>query len=337
MKDLLQNLYRFILRENLHRLLFLVAGLIVFSTVGLVVFEEDISWPNAIWWSMVTLTTVGYGDIAPASFGGRVVGAITMVFGIGVLGMFTATIASVFVERKLKENRGMTAYDFEGHLLLCEWNYRSRDVLAQLRTDPRMAESPIVLIADLEEKPVDDENLFFIQGDVTEENLRRANLEKAKTAVVMGDDSLDANARDAQVVLAALAIESINPNVYTITELVNERNVRHCKRAHVDEVIVSSEFNSRLIARAAVDHGLSVVLTELLSTSVGNDIVKVPVPDDLADRPFLEVFREMKQRRDSIVLALQRGDEGAVIANPAADLLVERGDALIVISGPADA
>ena len=135
----LKRFYNFFIRENLHRLFLLIAALIMFSTVGLVVFEKDISWPNALWWSMVTLTTVGYGDIAPTTFGGRLIGAITMLFGIGVLGMFTASIASVFVEQKLRMNRGMSSFDFDNHIIICEWNHRAREILSSFRSGGKLS------------------------------------------------------------------------------------------------------------------------------------------------------------------------------------------------------
>ena len=329
---MLKRFYHFFIRENLHRLFLLIAGLILFSTVGLIVFEKDISWPNALWWSMVTLTTVGYGDIAPASLGGRVVGAITMLFGIGVLGMFTASIASVFVEQKLRVNKGMSSFDFQDHIIICEWNFRARQILASFRADPRTREIAVVLIADIAEKPLDDDNLYFIQGDVTEENLDRANLQEAKTAVVLGDDSLDPNARDAQVVLAALAIEHINPEVYSVVELVNQHNVRHCKRARVDEIIVGSEFSSKLIARAAMDHGISVVLTELVSSEQGQDLHKIPLPEEFDSQTFMTVFVEMKQRYNQTIVAIQKGGDGQVVSNPDGELVLKKGDHLIQIA-----
>ncbi len=301
------------------------------GTLAITIFEE-ISWTSALWWSIVTITTVGYGDISPVTLGGRVVAGVMMVFGIGILGLFTATIASIFVERKMKEDRGMHSYEFQNHIIICEWNHRAQEIINELRMDHRTESAPIILIAELETKPVDDDNLHFIQGDVTEDNLKRANIERAKTVVVLGDDQLDANARDAKAVLTTLTIETMNPNVYSIVELVNEANVQHCERANANEIIVGSEFTSKLISRAALDHGISKVLSELLSSRFGNDLFKIPVPESMQGKNFMDIFAEMKRSNNSIILGVQKGNIGEVISNPSIDYQVEADDYLILIS-----
>ncbi len=326
------RLFRFLQRENLHRLLLIIMVLMVLSTVGLVYFEKNITWGNALWWSIVTLTTVGYGDITPISIPGRLIGIIIMVFGIGILGMFTATIASFLVERKLKEDRGMNTVDLKGHLILCQWNHRAQEILSELRADRRTAMLPIVLIAKLPAKPVDDDRLFYIQGEVNEENLGKANLEAADTVIILGDDNLEANARDAQVVLATLTVESLKPEVYSIVELVDERNVPHCERAHANEIIVGAEFSSRLISRAALDHGISKVLSELLSSRYGNELFRISTPNDFMGKQFIDVFTEMKRHHNSTVLAVYKKDSEEMISNPSGEYTLQPGDQLVVIA-----
>ena len=204
MTDRILAFWEFLHRENLLRLFVVIGVLIVGGAIGLAYFEDDRSVPDALWWATVTLTTVGFGDIFPTSIGGRAIGVVLMFFGIGALGMFTATIAGVFVEKRMRKERGLSSYDLEGHIILCEWNDRTREILRDLRADPRSARAPILLLADTETKPIDDEHLYFVRGEVTEENLRRANVERAATVVIVGDRRLDYTARDAKVVLSTL-------------------------------------------------------------------------------------------------------------------------------------
>lgn len=312
-----------------------IVVLVVMGAAGLTYFEDDRPFPDALWWAIVTLTTVGFGDISPLTAGGRLIGVVLMFFGIGVLGTFTATIAGVFVEKRLRKERGMGSYeDLDGHIILCGWNDRTKEILKDLRADARAAEAPIVLLADVEAKPVDDEQLFFVRGDMTEEHLARAGIATAATVVLVGDRSLDYVARDAKAVLSVLIVESLNRNVYSIVELASEQNVQHCERAGADEIIVGAEFSSRVISTATLDHGISTVLRELLSAQVGHDLITVPVPAGLAGRPFFEVFCDLKRDHGMIAMAILPDGASAtdVVTNPAGDIIVKADDRLVVVS-----
>jgi voltage-gated potassium channel len=74
-------------------------------------FEENAkgsnihNYPQALWWAIVTVTTVGYGDRFPMTEGGRVVAAVIMLVGIGLIGVLTATVASLFIKEHTDENK----------------------------------------------------------------------------------------------------------------------------------------------------------------------------------------------------------------------------------------
>jgi len=328
----LLSLLNFIKRENLHRIFLILLILVIVSTIALAVFEPKLSLINAMWLSVVTLTTVGYGDITPTTIAGRIIGVIIMMFGIGILGMFTASVASFFVEKKLKEDRGMKSFDCKDHIIICTWNLSTTDIIHELRSDSRTADTPIVLIADIELKPIEDDNLFFINGEANEENLNRANISESKTVIVLGDDRLEADNRDAKVVLTTLTIETMNPDIYSIVQLEKESNARHCERAKADEIIIRSEFSNRLISRSALDHGITKVISSFLSSREGDEILIIPVPEKLAGNNFLHVFTQMKSNENVIVMAIQHGEGGEVITNPSNDLVVDALDTLLVIS-----
>lgn len=82
--------------------------LVVFSSIAMLQFEDspdaNIKTPgDAFWWAYVTITTVGYGDKFPLSPEGRIVACVLMTAGVGLFGIFTGFVASLFVEPELKE------------------------------------------------------------------------------------------------------------------------------------------------------------------------------------------------------------------------------------------
>ncbi|NJK63929.1 MAG: hypothetical protein HC921_15705 [Synechococcaceae cyanobacterium SM2_3_1] len=229
----------------------------------------------------------------------------------------------------------MSSYHFQNHMIICGWNHRAQVIIRELQSDPTSTQSEIILIADVESKPIEVEQVSFIKGTVNDETLQRANLAQASTIIILGDDRLDEETRDARVVLTTLTVESINPGVYTIVELVKETYVQYCQRAHADEIIVSSELASHVISRAAINHGVSRLFSDMVSTHIqGTQLNKLPVPRDLIGRPFLEALIQMKQKHHCIILAIEQGVDGKLIANPAADYSLEIYDSLMVISPP---
>ena len=271
MTDRILLFWEFLHRENLLRLFGVVVVLIVGGAVGLAYFEDDRSFPDALWWATVTLTTVGFGDIFPTSLWGRAIGVVLMFFGIGVLGMFTATIAGVFVEKRLRMERGMGSYDLEGHIILCEWNDRTREILRDLRADPSAHRGHPFCCWQMSRRNGRRRTslLRARRGDRGEldARLHREGGHRGHR----GRPPLDYTARDAKVVLSTLTVETLNPDVYSIVELANEDNARHCERAHANEVIVGTEFSSRLISSATLDHGITKILSEILSAQYGNE------------------------------------------------------------------
>jgi voltage-gated potassium channel len=332
MYEKMLKFYMFLQRENVIKLLGVILVIVLCSGYLIAVFEPGVSFDTGVWWSIVTLTTVGYGDISPSTPEGRVLAVFIMFFGIGLLGVLSASLASMLISVRIKENKGMVASKVNNHIIICEWNHRARAVLKELRADPQTEKMPIVLIADIEEKPVEDPLLAFVRGVVNEESLKMANLAQANTIIILGDDAVETTARDAKVVLTTLTVECMNPNVYSVVELVDKANELHCQRANANEIIIGSELNSHLIASAASDHGISRIISELLSSRYGNELYSMPVPEHMIGLPFLDIFIAMKTENNIIVFGVQKGRGGEFTSNPDAGYLVCREDYLLVIS-----
>jgi voltage-gated potassium channel len=332
MQKKLLKLYNFLQQENVVKLMIVIVVIVMTSGYLIALFEPGVSFASGLWWSIVTLTTVGYGDISPSTLEGRILAIVIMFFGIGLLGILSASLASMLITMRIRENKGMVASSVSNHIIICEWNHRTKSILKELRSDPKAKELPIVLIADLEEKPVQDDNLIFIRGVVNEESLKMASLAEATTIIILGDDTMEATTRDAKVVLTTLTVESMNPEVYSIVELVDKANEPHCRRASADEIIVGSELNSHLIASAACDHGISRIISELLSSRYGNELYSMTVPDELAGSKFIDVFISMKTDQNITVFGVQKGQGGEFISNPDSEYIIESEDYLLVIS-----
>lgn len=97
--------------HSLFRVLIAAAAILVLGAWLVLLLDENAkgsnihNYPDALWWAIVTVTTVGYGDRYPVSAGGRVVAATLMLVGIGLIGVLTATVASVFIKEHSDANK----------------------------------------------------------------------------------------------------------------------------------------------------------------------------------------------------------------------------------------
>lgn len=85
-----------ILKTNGLVYLLYVNGVLILVASGVMMYTEGMTFPDALWWSIVTCTTVGYGDISPSTAFGRVTAVVLMMFGIGFIGMLTGSITTYF-------------------------------------------------------------------------------------------------------------------------------------------------------------------------------------------------------------------------------------------------
>ncbi len=97
-----KRLEKFLHTNGFIYVLYCAGALILLSSLAMGYFEQK-SFADALWWSIVTTTTVGYGDISPTTAAGRVIAIILMLFGIGMIGMLTGTITTYFTN-KVEQN-----------------------------------------------------------------------------------------------------------------------------------------------------------------------------------------------------------------------------------------
>lgn len=295
---------------------------------------------DALWWSIVTIATVGYGDKVPVTAAGRLVGSITIISGLILISLFTATISSVFVARKIKESQGLQDIDFTNHTLVCGWNSHVEEILRIFNRYSTSSEAMKIVLAN-EAQPELMEvvgeaypnlDIKFVRGDYSREPvLHRANIKAAQSAIIVPDaTSQSGHLSDDKTLLALLTMKSLNPTLKVFAHIVNKENYQHVKRANADEVIVSDQHVGFFLANQILYPGAPQVAMELLDYEHGNDIHRVTIPEEFVGKTFEDVFLHFKKTKNWTLIGIVTEEEtvslGDILSHDmsAVDTFIER-------------
>ena len=291
------------------------------------------------WWAIVTMTTVGYGDFAPKTPEGRMFAVLVMFAGISLTAMFTAIISSIFVAKRIREEKGLEKVNIKNHIILCGWNRNSEKIIDSIQYLAERGRKDIVLINDLDEEEIArlktryrKIRLHFVAGDYTSEQvLVKANLEVAETVIIIPSDISDSiHNPDDKTILAALTIKGLEPNIRLIAYLHNRENLTHIKRANANEVVISDDFGAYMLASHVMDPGIPQTVNRLLDNVSKNRFKRVDIPSEFIGKPFDNLFNHFRKKNNSILVGVFSEEEnlgiGEVLSadTSALDAFIER-------------
>ncbi|MBN1828667.1 MAG: NAD-binding protein [Deltaproteobacteria bacterium] len=325
MLSTIKKILRILRRERFFAIAEAIAIVIILCAIGVFMAERGRpeasikSFWDSLWWSIVTICTVGYGDKFPTTDAGRIVALILMVAGVVLLSLVTATIVSVFVEQKIREGKGLKEVSSKDHIIVCGWNEHTSEVLEWLNGAGLNREPFVVLINELPVDEIDSlklkyekYDLQFLRGNYANEDvLLRANIQKAAYVVIMADLTTSSQRErvDERTILAAHTIKSLAPKVKIVAELLSAENRSHLKRANVDEILIRGEHIGALMANAVNHPGLPRVFDDILSLSTDNKLMRTDIPPTFVGKTFGELFNFFKTTKNAILIGLLREKE----------------------------
>ena len=280
---------------------------------------------GSAYWSVTTV--IGSGDSSyVTSPGGYVIGWLLAFFGVAIVATLTAAIVGFVIDFLLKEGQGMGASGYSDHIVVCGWNATARELIDELQGDEFTAR--IVVLHEAERSPA-GADVYFVRGDTTSSvDLERAGIPDAAAAIICPSDS--SNEADMRSILTVLAIETMAPKVRTVVEVNNPKHVEHVRRAHADEILVTSQLASRLLARTALYPGLAALVTDIVSGGDGSELYRVELPDEYADLDLDDLSARLRREHNATLLAVIR--DGHTLTNPPSDFRLARGDTAVVVA-----
>jgi len=301
--------------------------------------QPDLTFIDSLWWAMVTMTTVGYGDFFAKTVIGRfLISYPTMLLGIGIIGYLVGIVADFILEFSSKKRRGLMEILFKNHVIIC--NFPSIDkiitIVEELREDNFHKKSKIVIITDkFKELPEELKKLKidFVFGSPTNEDiLIRSGILYSSGIIILADNIGDSNS-DERVYTIGSLIELLekehNIPLKTVVEVSRKDNIRLIKRANVDGVISTDGFAGALIVQEFLFPGLHDIFKQIITNKEGSQF-------------FLHETKLIGKKIFDLQLAVLHHDaniqiigvihDDKQILNPQKTFTISKGDRLIILS-----
>ncbi len=305
----------------------LLAFTIAMGTVGFVWIEH---YPvfDAFYMTLITISTVGYGEVHPLSEGGRYFNSFLILFGVSVMFFSVGAITQIVIELELQDpfgkRRSKRMIDqLEKHIIICGFGRVGRSVAHELQT----AGAPFVVI-DRNEERVERAMaagiIAFAADSTRDEALRAAGIARAIGLV-------SALATDADNLFVILSAKSLNPKLNVVTRAAEEEAEEKLRRAGANTVFAPYTITGHRLAQSILRPHVSRFLdftTQTMGLDVAIEQIQVSAGTEFASKSL----REMQLRRELgiIVLAIRKPG-GQMIFNPPADMEMSPGDFLIAM------
>lgn len=300
---------------------------------------------DGFWWALVTLTTVGFGDISPVTGLGRLIGAALMVGGMFTLALFAGFVGTSLVQAMLgirEEHFRMGEY--VNHVVVCGYD-QTTALLLDMVAQEFDTETTRVAVFDDRVRPREvPASFMWVEGDPTKESeLDKVRMTHARAVIVVGSRGLSPQAADARTILTLFTIRSYLQRhaelvsgrrrpLYMVAEILDSENVNHARTAGADEVIETRRLGFSMIAHTVRHHGTADTMSRVLLTGSHNAYLgRIP---DAPTEPiaFGDLLSRMQlSKRGGLVIAVREPD-GRDAFNPPKSYTVKPGSLLLYLS-----
>jgi len=281
--------------------------------------DGEVDLLDALYYSTVSLSTTGYGDITPVSDSARIVNVllITPLRVLFLIVLVGTTLEALTSRSRVQLRINRWRKTLREHTVVVGYGVKGRSAVTTLLSNG--IEKDSIVVVDPQSEAIAEANeagLTGIIGDATRsEVLRRVGVPVATRVIVT-------TGRDDTSVLATLTARQLNPKADVVVAVREAENVGLVRQSGADSVVISSDAVGRLLGLATVSPALGHVLEDLISTGEGLEVAE----REVLPREEGRVPRQV----DDLVIAVVRDDEVLPYHSPAIGHLL-RGDRMVVV------
>jgi voltage-gated potassium channel len=317
------------LAGNRFRIRYAVLAVVVATALGTLGFRLIEGWSivDSLYAATQTVTTVGYGDLAPASINGRIFATIFMFVGVGVvLYSLTATVQSIVQSELLatfgqrRQLRKMSK--LRDHFIICG----AGRVGSRLVRTLQEGEQPFIVIERDPQKVTElaDRGVIVLVRDATlEETLKEAGVEHARGLAACLPD-------DADNVYVVLTARDLNSQLHIVARAAEEQAESKLIRAGANRVVAPTIIGGHRMAVALTKPAVGDFIDSITANTLGLALEQLEVgpSSSLAGQKLSAT--NIRSELDIVIVSIRRSD-GQTLFNPSGEALIEANDMLIAI------
>jgi voltage-gated potassium channel len=288
---------------------------------------------DSFWYSIISITTIGYGDWSASTLGARI-GTVVFVVIVGLVA-FTATAGMLvdwIFDLRMREQTGMATVQSKGHLLIIHFpnETRVRHLVDEFVSDATHNKDDIVVVTDtLQTLPFSHPNVSFVRGSpLEEETYQRAQLSRADKAIILSTNYNDPNS-DSVVASVASVIHHLSPQVRVVAECMSLSHKLLFSNVEDVSVVYTVHMANNLLIQETQDPGVTILTqamtSNLIEGTLASTKVESPVPDSLS---YEQVAVRLIMQDINLVGVIRYGRAYLKFG----DLFLSAGDLLVYIS-----
>jgi voltage-gated potassium channel len=311
------------------------AAVYLVATFGFFLLEES-SNPqdllNSFYWAMVTISTVGYGDVLPTTPDAKVFTICVIATEVFLSAYLVSVVLGVVSEEAQHRALGTLGTNFSGHIVVLGFGGVGRAAVRELLVQE---EQVAVVTENVDELSyirslAPEKQIFVTVGPPADhEILKRVNVQSAHSVIVCSVD-------DTVNLVAALNVRSLAPNIRIVVSVARPELKSTLKTAGVTYVASPQDMGGRLCADAAFRPDVANAVEDLTEASEAADMTEYMLTDrtPISTQTLLEAEALVRQQTDCLVVGFARSDtagEYLTVLNPPSSFRFRPGDAIMVI------
>ncbi|MCH4551322.1 potassium channel family protein [Aestuariibaculum lutulentum] len=319
-------------RTKIYTAIFLLAGMIVLGVIGYKIIA-NYSWIDAVYMTVITMTTVGFGEVVPLNQESKIFTVFLILASVVIMGYALSVITEYILSKnnveELKQKKMQKNIDsFKNHVVICGYGRNGKQAARKLLAHNKQ----FVVIErnkELEERLQQDEVPYIIGNANDDAILIQAGIDRASSFI-------SALPNDADNLFVVLSTRQINSGINIISRASHESSYNKLKFAGANNVILPDKIGGDHMASLVVVPGLMEFIDNLSIVGKSNiNIEEVAVEKLYRDDQSVKTIRDLDlRRRTGCTIIGYKDENGEYVVNPEAEMELAANSKIIVLGRP---